>query len=150
MSAQDGPPPEVMLDDMLCFAIYAASHAFTRFYKPLLDRLGLTYPQFLVIIALGQADQQTVGQIGARLMLDSGTLTPLLKRLEAAGLITRRRDGRDERQVRVGLTESGREALAQSRGIHNCVADALGRDAAALGDLKAEVDHLRTALTAAA
>jgi DNA-binding MarR family transcriptional regulator len=135
MSAQDSPPPEVMLDDMLCFAIYAASHAFTRFYKPLLDGLGLTYPQFLVIVALGQADQQTVGQIGARLMLDSGT---------------RRRDGRDERQVRIGLTEAGRDALAQSHGIHSCVADALGRDMGALRGLKAEVDQLRTALSASA
>ena len=95
------------LDQQLCFAVYAAAHAFNRFYKPLLVPLGLTYPQYLVLLVLWEADGQTVSGIGERLMLDSGTLTPLLKRLEAAGFVTRARSAHDERQVLVRLTDAG-------------------------------------------
>lgn len=97
------------LDDQLCFALYAASRAVTRAYAPMLGELGLTYPQFLVMMALWENDDVSVSTLGRRLMLDSGTLTPLLKRLEKAALVTRRRDPDDERRVRVALTKAGRK-----------------------------------------
>ena len=100
------------LDEFVCFAVYSANSAFNRAYKPILDALGLTYPQYIAMVALWQKDDQTVGEIGQRLLLESNTLTPLLKRLEAAGLVQRRRDSRDERMVRVALTDQGR-ALRQ-------------------------------------
>src|SRR5437764_15290881 len=88
------------VDDNLCFAIYSAGHAFNRIYKPLLQALDLTYPQYLVMVALWSRDDQTVGSLGDKLLLESSTLTPLLKRLEAMGHLTRSRDPADERQVR--------------------------------------------------
>lgn len=106
---------------MLCFAAYSASLAFNRFYKPMLDRMGLTYPQFLVLSLLWREDDQTVGRLGERLFLESNTLTPLIKRLEAAGLVARARDAADERVVRVRLTEAGR-ALSADAG---CLAPAV-------------------------
>jgi MarR family transcriptional regulator, organic hydroperoxide resistance regulator len=99
-------PPK--LDDFLCFAIYSTNLAVNRVYKPLLDELGLTYPQYIVLIALYDEDNQTVGGLGDKLFLDSSTLTPLLKRMEAVGHLTRQRDPEDERQVRVRLTPQGR------------------------------------------
>ena len=144
-----GPRDDIMLGDMLCFALYSASHAFTRFYKPMLDHLGLTYPQFLVVVALGEADDQTVGQISARLLLDSATVTPLLKRLEGARLLTRRRDPHDERQVRVALTAAGRETLAQLSLVPACVTAQLAQPVTELRALKDRVDALRVALDAA-
>jgi DNA-binding MarR family transcriptional regulator len=99
-------PPK--LDDFLCFAIYSTNLAVNRVYKPLLDELGLTYPQYIVLIALYDQDDQTVGGLGDKLFLDSSTLTPLLKRMEATGHLTRQRDPQDERQVRVRLTPQGR------------------------------------------
>ena len=99
-------PPK--LDDFLCFAIYSTNLAVNRVYKPLLDELGLTYPQYIVLIALYDEDDQTVGGLGDKLFLDSSTLTPLLKRMEAMGHLTRQRDPEDERQVRVRLTPQGR------------------------------------------
>src|ERR1700731_3933331 len=97
----------LMLDNQLCFAVYSTAHAFNRVYKPLLDRLGLTYPQYLVMLVLWERDDVPVKDIGERLFLDSGTLTPLLKRLEAAGLIRRTRSVDDERQVLIALTAPG-------------------------------------------
>ena len=105
------------LDNQLCFAVYAAAHAFNATYKPLLEPLGLTYPQYLVMLVLWQEDGVTVSAIGSRLGLDSGTLTPLLKRLEAAGLLSRLRDAADERQVRITLTAPGRALKAKAKGI---------------------------------
>src|ERR687897_2258108 len=102
------PAPSVALDDQLCFALYAASRAVTARYRPMLEALGLTYPQYLVMMLLWEQDHQTVGQRGARLALDSGTLSPLLKRLTAAGLVTRHRRADDERSVSIRLTEAGR------------------------------------------
>ncbi|HWU17783.1 MAG TPA: MarR family transcriptional regulator, partial [Devosia sp.] len=102
---------------MLCFAVYAAGHAFNRFYKPRLDALGLTYPQYLVFLVLWEGDDLTVKALGERLLLDSGTITPLLKRLEARGLVVRRRDAEDERQVRVLLTDAGRALREQALSI---------------------------------
>jgi DNA-binding MarR family transcriptional regulator len=119
------PAPDLQtpfaVDDMLCFAAYSASLAFSRFYKPLLDRMSLTYPQFLVLSLLWREDDQTVGRLGERLFLESNTLTPLIKRLEAAGLVARARDVADERVVRVRLTDAGR-ALAVDAG---CLAQAV-------------------------
>ncbi|MFN3628424.1 MAG: MarR family winged helix-turn-helix transcriptional regulator, partial [Parvibaculum sp.] len=104
------------LSQQLCFAVYSTAHAFNHFYKRLLAPLDITYPQYLVMLVLWEGDQLTVKEIGARLQLDSGTLTPLLKRLEGAGLVTRTRDQRDERQVRIGLTATGRALRERARG----------------------------------
>ena len=101
-------PPELLLDNQLCFALYSASLAMTKLYKPLLDTLGLTYPQYLVMLVLWETAPRTVKALGQALDLDSGTLTPLLKRLEAAGFVTRRRDAQDERKVQIELTDAGR------------------------------------------
>lgn len=98
-----------LLDNQLCFALYAASLAMNKAYKPHLDSVGLTYPQYLVMLALWEKDNLTVSEIGDRLFLDSGTLTPLLKRLETAGHLKRQRDKEDERRVRVALTSSGKQ-----------------------------------------
>ena len=108
--AKRKPAPEEppKLDDFLCFAIYSTNLAVNRVYKPLLDQLGLTYPQYIVLIALYDEDDQTVGGLGDKLFLDSSTLTPLLKRMESMGHLTRQRDPQDERQVRVRLTPQGR------------------------------------------
>ena len=96
------------LADFLCFAVYSANLAFGRAYKPILDQLGLTYPQYIAIVALWEEDDQTVSRLGGKLFLESNTLTPILKKLESMGYLTRRRDPKDERQVRVNLTEAGR------------------------------------------
>src|SRR3954464_11417040 len=103
-SAADFP---LRLDNQICFAVFSPAHAFNRVYKPLLDRLGLTYPQYLVMLVLWERDGLSVKEIGERLFLDSGTLTPLLKRLEAAYLVKRTRSKADERQVLVALTARG-------------------------------------------
>src|SRR5436305_11543863 len=103
-SASDLP---LLLGNQLCFAVYSTAHAFNRFYKPLLDRLGLTYPQYLVMLVLWERDGGSVKDIGDRLFLDSGTLTPLLKRLEAAGLVKRTRSSEDEPQAIVALPAHG-------------------------------------------
>src|SRR5689334_22568086 len=102
--------PELLLENQLCFAVYSAAHAFTAAYKPVLDRIGVTYPQYLVLLVLFEVDGASVGEIGGKLNLDSGTLTPLLKRLQAQGFVSRNRDKNDERVVRVHLTAQGREA----------------------------------------
>src|SRR5690349_19692133 len=107
------PVDPLKLDSMLCFAVYAAGHAFTRFYKPRLDAIGLTYPQYLVFLVLWEEDGLTVKALGEKLFLDSGTITPLIKRLEARGLVRRQRDEEDERQVRIHLTPEGRALRAK-------------------------------------
>ncbi len=99
--------PTPRLDEQLCFALYAASRAMTARYRPLLDALGLTYPQYLAMLVLWEQDGLSVGDLGERLQLDSGTLTPLLKRLEAAGLVQRIRRPSDERSVDIRLTDAG-------------------------------------------
>ncbi|MFS2006232.1 MarR family winged helix-turn-helix transcriptional regulator [Duganella sp. CT11-25] len=101
------------LADFLCFAVYSANLAFGKAYKPILDELGLTYTQYITIIALWEEDDQTVSGLGEKLFLESNTLTPILKKLEAMGYVNRARDAADERQVRVGLTPEGR-ALRES------------------------------------
>ena len=111
---------------MLCFALYSASHAMSRLYRPLLAPLGLTYPQYLVLMALWSGDGQSVGSLGEELALDSNTLTPLLKRMEAAGLLTRVRSQEDERVVTVSLTEKGRALEAEAGRVTACVFEATG------------------------
>src|SRR5205807_3272181 len=105
------------LDNQICFAVYSAAHAFNRVYKPLLDRLRLTYPQYLVMLVLWERDRVPVRDIGERLFLDSGTLTPLLKRLEAAGFIKRSRSTDDERQVLIALTPQGQALREKARAV---------------------------------
>lgn len=114
-------PDNLKLDQQLCFALHAASLAMTKAYKPHLDAIGLTYPQYLTLLVLWETDQLSVSEIGARLSLDSGTLTPLLKRLEAAGLIQRQRDTQDERCVRVLLTSAGRQLQRKAQSIPACM-----------------------------
>src|SRR5215475_5783118 len=105
------------LDNQICFAVYSAAHAFNRVYKPLLDRLGLTYPQYLVMLVLWERDGVPLKEIGERLFLDSGTLTPLLKRLEVAGLVKRSRSSEDERQVKITLTAQGQALKDKARAV---------------------------------
>ncbi len=141
MTAKDtGPVP---LEDQLCYAIYSAGIAIQRAYKPLLDALGLTYPQYLVLNILWREDAQTVGRIAESLALESSTLTPLLKRLEAAGLLRRTRNPDNERQVVVALTDAGR-ALRERAG---CLGDSLlaasEQSPAELGELNHDVRRLR-------
>src|SRR6476620_5280999 len=109
MPAKTFDPDQMLrLDNQLCFALYSASLAMTKLYKPLLEELGLTYPQYLAMLALWEQDGLMVSELGERLSLDSGTLTPLLKRLEAAGFVSRIRDVQDERRVHIHLTTTGR------------------------------------------
>ena len=131
------------LEHQFCFALYSASHAMTKTYKPLLDALGLTYPQYLVMLVLWQQDGVLVKDIGARLFLDSGTLTPLLKRLEAGGLLARNRDPHDERQVRISLTPAGRALRQQAMAIPEQVLCASGQQLGALGRLRSELATVR-------
>ena len=109
MAARPTADDLLKIDNFVCFALYSAGHAFTRLYKPLLDPLGLTYPQYLVMAVLWEKDGRTVGEIGEKLLLESSTLTPLLKRLETAGMVRRTRDRDDERVVRIQLTPKGAE-----------------------------------------
>src|SRR4051812_20902904 len=136
----------LLLANQLCFAVYSTAHAFNRFYKPLLDKLGLTYPQYLAMLVLWQEDGLLVKDIGEKLFLDSGTLTPLLKRLEAAGLVARTRDENDERQVRITLTAEGRALKRRARDIPAQVMCASGQSAQALGALRNQLALLRDSL----
>lgn len=111
----------LQLDNQLCFALYSASLATTKLYKPLLKPWGLTYPQYLVMLSLWEKDDCMVSELGDRLFLDSGTLTPLLKRMESAGWLQRQRDSEDERRVRVVLTEAGRALREKLAGIPDCM-----------------------------
>jgi DNA-binding MarR family transcriptional regulator len=131
------------LDNQFCFALYSASHAMTKTYKPMLDRLGLTYPQYLVMLVLWEQDAILVKEIGARLFLDSGTLTPLLKRLEANGLLSRTRDAHDERQVRIALSDRGRALRQQAEAIPEQVLCASGQQIGALGRMRGELAAVR-------
>jgi DNA-binding MarR family transcriptional regulator len=115
-----------VLDEQLCFALYTASRAMTGCYRPMLDALGLTYPQFLVLLVLWERGDTSVTGIGNALQLETGTLSPLLKRLEATGFITRTRQAEDERSVVVGLTEAGRDVEERVAAVQNEVSDATG------------------------
>jgi MarR family transcriptional regulator, organic hydroperoxide resistance regulator len=137
------------LDNQICFAIYSAAHAFNRVYKPLLDRLGLTYPQYLVMLALWERDGVPLKEIGERLFLDSGTLTPLLKRLEVAGLVKRSRSTQDERQVLIALTAQGQALKDKARAVPLSILDASSCSVAELSAVRGEIVALRDRLNAA-
>ena len=141
-------PPALPIAEMICFSLYSATHAMQHAYKPLLEALGLTYPQYLALVALWGEDGQTVGQLGQALQLESNTLTPLLKRMEAQGLVGRARDSRDERQVRVTLTEAGRDMQAHAAEIPRCILEKSGMSLAALTTLRDQVSALRDQLRA--
>ena len=134
------------LDDQLCYAIYSTGIAIQRAYKPLLDTLGLTYPQYLVLNVLWREDSQTVGGIAEQLALESSTLTPLLKRLEAGGLVVRTRNPENERQVIVALTDAGRALRSRVGCLGETLLAASGQAPAALGQLNREVKRLRAAI----
>jgi len=138
----------LLLDNQLCFALYSASLAMTKLYKPLLEDLGLTYPQYLALLVLWERDGVTVSELGERLSLDSGTLTPLLKRMEGAGLVTRLRDAADERRVLIRLTADGRQLKSRARRIPGCVLEASQCDLPEITALTHQVQALRDRLTA--
>lgn len=137
------------LEDQLCFSLYATSMAINRTYKPLLDQLGITYPQYLVLSALWEEDGRTVGAIAERLSLESSTITPLVKRLEAASLVSRMRGADDERRVLVSLTTRGRALKDESRCLGETLFARSGMTPAELIALNREVLRLRAALTGA-
>jgi DNA-binding MarR family transcriptional regulator len=138
------------LDSQICFAIYSAAHAFNRVYKPLLERLGLTYPQYLVMLVLWERDGVPLKDIGERLFLDSGTLTPLLKRLEQAGLVRRTRSTEDERQVLIALTPQGQALKEKARAVPQSILAASACSVGELSTLKNEIVALRDQLNAVA
>ena len=147
--AQKQAVDPLLLGNQICFAVYSTAHAFNRVYKPLLDRLGLTYPQYLVMLVLWERDDVPLKDIGEKLFLDSGTLTPLLKRLEAQGLIKRTRSTEDERQVLIALTPKGRELREEARAVPQAI---LSNSACSVGELvamKNELVSLRDRLNAA-
>lgn len=141
--------PQLDLDAQLCFPLYAASRAVTRAYGPLLRDVGLTYPQYLTLLALwDDGEPMTVGELGGRLRLDSGTLTPVLKRLEEAGFVTRRRDSDDERRVLVAVTAAGRDLQDRVSEVPSRLVESLGLDATEFQQLRRLLDGLLDRLDA--
>ena len=136
----------LQLDNQMCFALYSTSLAMTKLYKPLLEELGLTYPQYLAMLVLWERDGLMVSELGERLYLDSGTLTPLLKRLEASGYISRLRAVDDERRVHITLTASGRKLKAQAAKIPGCIVRASQCSITELMALTSQVKALRDSL----
>ena len=141
MTDQWPPDDPLRLDLQICFPLYAASNLINRLYRPVLAELGLTYPQYLVMLALWETSPRTVGALGEALHLDSGTLTPLLKRMETAGLVTRHRDPQDERRVQVSLTEAGRRLRADALKVPETLTAGFEGD-------PAEIEQLRDAVRA--
>ena len=151
MDSANAPlPASVGLDSLLCFSVYSAGLAFNRVYRRPLKRLGLTYPQSLVMLALWEQDLQLVGQLGERLSLESSTLTPLLKRLETLGLVTRRRSDADERRVVVGLTEKGGALRGEVGELMRCIGEAVGLPRERAAQLTLDIATLRDNLQRAA
>ncbi|NPC58859.1 MarR family winged helix-turn-helix transcriptional regulator [Caenimonas soli] len=146
MAQKIDPNQALLLDNQLCFALYSASLAMTKLYKPLLDELGLTYPQYLTLLVLWERDGLTVSELGERLSLDSGTLTPLLKRLEAAGLIARIRAVEDERRVHITLTAAGRKLKSRAQKIPGCILAASQCSIPELVQLTRQIQGLRQRL----
>lgn len=136
----------LQLDNQLCFALHSTSLLMTKAYKPLLQSIGLTYPQYLAMLVLWEGDGITVGEISARLLTDPGSLTPLLKRLEGEGLLTRTRSSTDERVVELHLTDKGRALQQQAEGFPACIVAASGHSTAELMALKDELVNLRNKL----
>lgn len=136
MARNRNPQKSAKLGDFLCFSIYSANLAFGRAYRPILDKLGLTYTQYVTLVALGEEDDQRVSDLGDKLFLESNTLTPILKKLEQLGLVDRQRDPADERQVRVNVTPAGRQLQQQVEGSASTLIEATG-----LGDDFAKVQQ---------
>ncbi|MCI0598321.1 MAG: MarR family transcriptional regulator [Beijerinckiaceae bacterium] len=134
------------LEQQVCFAIYSAMHAVNKAYMPLLEKIALTYPQYIAMLVLWESDDVTVKELGERLFLDSGTLTPLLKRLEAMGLVHRARDPKDERKVRLSLTERGKNLRRDAQCIPGQIAAAMGRPADDLKAVRKELRRIRNSL----
>ncbi len=134
-------------NELICFAVYSAGHAFNRAYTPLLKKLNLTYPQYILLTVLWDEDQQSVGALCNHMTLDSGTVTPLLKRLEALGHVERKRSEKDERRVIISLTETGRALQAHAGDITRCIVDATGLDLQTLDELVETIQVLRDNLT---
>jgi DNA-binding MarR family transcriptional regulator len=142
-----GRVPQLELDEQLCFALYDATRAVVRAYAPLLDQLGLTYPQYITMLVLWESDGAlSVGELGARLHLDSGTLTPLLKRLEQLGVVDRRRDPADERRVLVTLTSAGRALQRSAVDIPACLLERTGLDVKTARALREQLTQLTAIL----
>lgn len=138
----------LQLDNQLCFALYSTSLAMTKLYKPMLEEMGLTYPQYLAMLVLWEQDGLTVSELGERLYLDSGTLTPLLKRMESAGLLSRLRAVEDERRVHITLTAAGRKLKAKAAKIPGCILSATQCSIPELVSLTQQVQSFRNRLTA--
>lgn len=136
------------LENLLCFSIYSAGLAFNGVYRRLLSKVGLTYPQYLVMVALWSEDRVTIGRLGDRLSLDTNTLTPMLKRLEAMQLLTRKRDDADERRVMIALTQKGRSMEASAGEITRCIGEAAGMPLDDIRRLTGEMQALRKRLEA--
>ncbi|MFJ7436948.1 MarR family winged helix-turn-helix transcriptional regulator [Methylorubrum thiocyanatum] len=138
----------LLLDNQLCYALYAAAHRMTKSYRPMLERMGLTYPQYLVLLVLWESDGITVSEIGRRLRLDSGTLTPVLKRLEISGLLNRSRRQSDEREVEIALTDQGRSLRSEAVAVRQSVMCQLNMSEpeiqAMRADLNALIENLST------
>ena len=146
-SASSSPPAlSQLLDQQLCFAVYSTMLGLNKIYRKLLKNLGLTYPQYLVMLVLWEHDERTVSEIGAKLFLDSPTLTPLLKRLEANGLVARRRSDSDERQVVVSLTAAGRRLQARAKEVPGCVATAMACSVPEIDTLRDRLVEMRSVL----
>lgn len=137
------------LDNQICFSLHAASRAFNSVYRVTLKELGLTYPQYLVMLVLWEEDELPVKKLGEHLRLDSGTLSPLLKRLEAAGLVRRERSARDERSVEVRLTEEGAALRERALQVPRRIAEATGLDPREINDLRERLDRLTETLDSA-
>lgn len=149
MASSPAPRDLLQLDNQLCFALYSTNLALSRTYRGLLAGLGLTYPQYLVMLVLWERDGQTVSAIGERLFLDSATLTPLLKRLQSAGLLTRTRAAQDERQVEIHLTDAGRALRERAQSVPEGLFCAMDCPPDQLHALKAQLEDLRDKLSRA-
>lgn len=140
------PCDELLLNNQVCFALHSTSLLMTKVYKPLLQALGLTYPQYLAMLVLWEEDGLTVGEISNRLLTDPGSLTPLLKRLESEGLLKRTRSREDERVVLVQLTDKGHALHEDAKRVPQCILQASGRSLERLQQLQAELLDLRASL----
>jgi len=144
------PPKAPSLADFMCFAVYSTNLAYSRVYKPVLEQLGLTYPQYISIIALWEQDGQTVKGLGEKLFLEPSTMTPMLKRLEGMGYVRRERDSEDERNVRIYLTPEGRALREKGLGLSHITLKAAGLPPEEFAALQKAVVHLRDNLVEAA
>jgi DNA-binding MarR family transcriptional regulator len=146
MTSERDTCDDLLLDNQACFALHSTSLMMTKVYKPLLQALNLTYPQYLAMMVLWEKDGLTVGEISSRLLTDPGSLTPLLKRLEAEGLLSRTRSREDERVVIVELTEQGRALKEKAQTVPQCILGASGFSLERLQNLQAELQALRSHL----